>query len=143
MHLSILTFCCHQLKIQKMGHFLILVSESSSIKNMITKKMTPFFSSTLWALSVCMFHFCISRPSKFSSLCLIFVLISKIRFYMPKMPLSKHRYPFSRKMLRTFFWYILYFVPNLIPVCFRSYRLQLITTKTRTVKAVPTTQDEN
>ena len=59
------------------------------------------------------------------------------------MPLSKHRYPFSRKMLRTLFWYILYFVPNLIPVCFRSYRLQLITTKTRTVKAVPTTQDEN
>ena len=26
----------------------------------------PFFSSALWALSVAIFHFCISRPSKFS-----------------------------------------------------------------------------
>ena len=33
---------------------------------MITRKMTPVFSYTLQALSVGIFDFCISRPSKFS-----------------------------------------------------------------------------
>ena len=36
--------------------------------NMITKKMTLSFSSTLRALFVGIFHSCISRPSKFSSM---------------------------------------------------------------------------
>ena len=44
--------------------------------NMITRKMTLFFSSTLWFLSVIVFHFCVSRPSKFNfcrvSLCIMF-----------------------------------------------------------------------
>ena len=43
---------------------------------MITRQMTPVFSSALWTLSVGTFYFCILRPSKFSSmnsgLCFIF-----------------------------------------------------------------------
>ena len=30
--------------------------------------MTRFFWSTVWTVSVCTFHFCILRPSKFSSM---------------------------------------------------------------------------
>ena len=36
--------------------------------NMIAGQMTPFFSSTLWAVAVGIFHFCISGPSKFNSM---------------------------------------------------------------------------
>ena len=36
--------------------------------NMIPRKMNPFFSSTIWALSVDIFHFSISRPSKLNSM---------------------------------------------------------------------------
>ena len=35
--------------------------------NMITRKMTDFFSYTLWAPSIGIFHFCILRPSTFNS----------------------------------------------------------------------------
>ena len=39
--------------------------------------LDPIFSSNLWALSVRIFHFCISRPSKFGSiwspLCIMFL----------------------------------------------------------------------
>ena len=35
---------------------------------MIAGQMTPFFSSTLGAVSVGIFHFCISGPSTFNSL---------------------------------------------------------------------------
>ena len=55
-----LIFCCHHQKIQKMSHFCILMPLTQGV-NMITRQTTPFFSSTLWALSVGIFHFCISR----------------------------------------------------------------------------------
>ena len=43
-------------------------TERSSWVNMVIRQRTPFFSSTLWAISVGTFHFCMSRPSKFSSM---------------------------------------------------------------------------
>ena len=43
----------------------IFVSNDYEI-TMVTRQMTPFFSSAPRALSVGIFHFCISRPSKFS-----------------------------------------------------------------------------
>ena len=52
--------------------------------NMITRKTTPFFSSTLWVLFVGIFHFCISKPSKFSSMGsppLHYVLVCKIHIW--------------------------------------------------------------
>ena len=43
----------------------ISVSDDSEI-TMKTRQMTPFFSSALRALFVGTFHFCISKPSKFT-----------------------------------------------------------------------------
>ena len=43
-------------------------TERSSWVYMVTRQMTPFFSPTIWNISVGTFHFCISRPSKFSSI---------------------------------------------------------------------------
>ena len=86
MHLNILSklwlICCwHQQKIQKWATFDIFITITREV-NMITRQMTPFFLSTLWALSVCVFHFCISRSSKFSSMgslpLLYYVLVCKI-----------------------------------------------------------------
>ena len=49
---------------------------------MITRQMTPFYSSSLQALSVGIFHFCISRPSKFSFVespsCIMFLSVKYI-----------------------------------------------------------------
>ena len=47
------------------------------VLSMITWQMVALFPSTLWALSVGIFHFCISKPSKFipwgpSCLCIMF-----------------------------------------------------------------------
>ena len=43
-------------------------TERSSSVNMITRQMTPFFHLyTIWTLFVDTIHFCILRPSKFSS----------------------------------------------------------------------------
>ena len=50
--------------------------------NMITRKMNPFFSSTLWALSVDIFHFCISRPSKLNSMGTPFVFFGLWNAYL-------------------------------------------------------------
>ena len=33
---------------------------------MVTRPITPLFSSTLCVLPVCIFYFCIAKPSKFS-----------------------------------------------------------------------------
>ena len=44
--------------------------------NMITRKVTPFSASTLRALFVDIFHFCILRPSKFTSMRSPFALCS-------------------------------------------------------------------
>ena len=43
----------------------LFVSDDSEI-TMLTRQMTPFFSSALRALCIGRFHSCISRPSKFS-----------------------------------------------------------------------------
>ena len=45
------------------------------------KTNDPIFSSLTWIISVGLFHFCISRPSKFSSMrcpLLLYVLVCKI-----------------------------------------------------------------
>ena len=44
--------------------------------NMIAQQMRPFFSTTFWVLPICIFHFSMSRPSKFNSI------------YMPNMTTS-------------------------------------------------------
>ena len=51
-----LIFCCRQQKIQKMNHFWHLMTIIPGV-NAITRKKTPFFSSSLRALSVGIFHF--------------------------------------------------------------------------------------
>ena len=48
-----------------MGQFDILMTITLGV-NMITRKITTFFSSALWALFVGIFHFCISKLSKFN-----------------------------------------------------------------------------
>ena len=62
-----LIFCCHQQKIQKMSLFDILVTITPGV-NMITRQLIPFFLSTLWAPSVGIFYFCISRSLKLNSM---------------------------------------------------------------------------
>ena len=70
MHVNILSklwliFCCHQQKIQKCAIFDILMTITSA-ENII-RRTTPFLSSTFWSVSIGLFHFCISKPAKFSS----------------------------------------------------------------------------
>ena len=62
-----LIFCCHQQKVQKMSLFDILVTITPGV-NMITRQLIPFFLSTLWAPSVGIFYFCISRSLKLNSM---------------------------------------------------------------------------
>ena len=73
-----LIFCCHQQKIQKWAIFDILMTITLGV-NMITRQMTPLFSPTLWVLSVRIFHFWISRPSKFNSTCIIFRSVKHLK----------------------------------------------------------------
>ena len=47
--------------------FYILMTLTPGV-NMITRQFTPFLSCTLWALSVDVFNFWISRTSKFNSM---------------------------------------------------------------------------
>ena len=93
--------------------------------NIITRQMNPFFPSTLLASSVGIFHFCISRPSKVSSMGslphLHSVLICKIHIYMPKI---KDRFLFSKKFAN--FCYVTSFVPNLILIWSRSHELSTL-----------------
>ena len=70
-------FFCHQQKIQKITNFDILKTINLEV-NMTNRQMTPFFSSTLWALSVGVFYFSISRPLKFISLGPHFALCSDL-----------------------------------------------------------------
>ena len=121
MHLNILPnlwliFCTHQQKIWKWAIFDILMTITLGV-NMITRQMILFFSSTLWALSVGIFHFCISRPSKFTSVespPLHYGLFFRIQIYMPKMGLSIDIFFYIKY---ADFWYIcLQFDTNLAPV---------------------------
>ena len=57
--------------------------------NRIIRQMTPFFSSTFWAVSVAQFHCYISRSSRFSFMGSpsAWFLVCKIQIYIPKMKL--------------------------------------------------------
>ena len=70
-----LMFAVISRKYKKWAIFNILMTITLR-ENMLTWQMILFFSSTLWALSVSIFHFCIWRPSKFNSmgspLCIMF-----------------------------------------------------------------------
>ena len=56
------------------------ISETITLRvNIIHRQMTPFFSPNLWALSVGIFHFCFSRPSKFNSMGSPFALSSGLK----------------------------------------------------------------
>ena len=91
-----LIFCWHQQKMQKWAIFDISITITLGA-NMTTRETTPFFSSTPWALSVGIFHFCISRRPKDISRSsvlggpplLCYFLVCKIHIYMPKMTLSR------------------------------------------------------
>ena len=72
MHVNILSklwliFCWHQQKIQKMSHFLLFNDHNLESKH-DNYMNDPSFSLAFWALSVGIFHFCISKSSKFSSM---------------------------------------------------------------------------
>ena len=89
--------------------------------NKITKQMTPLFSSTLWALSVGIFHFSISIHSKlYGSHPLQYVLVCSGKddtFNLVHIDiLIKFAY----------FWYITSFVPNLISTWPQSHGLSCL-----------------
>ena len=63
-----LIFCCCQQKIQKKSHALHFNNHNSGSEHNFyhfLNILIPFFSSTLWALSVGLSHLCIQRTSKF------------------------------------------------------------------------------
>ena len=101
-------------------------NNNNNIVNMITRQMTPLSTSILWTLSVGISYFCISRPSKFSSmrypLCMFWSC--RIYIYMSKMTLSSllTKTSFLYRNLANF-WYITRFVPNLIPSWPQSHGL--------------------
>ena len=83
--------------------------------------ITPFFSSTFWALSVGIFHFRISRPSKFNFmgflLTLHLVMVCKIHTYMPRMTLLTLLTNISFFYVTfTNVWCIKCFLPSMIPI---------------------------
>ena len=98
---------------------------------MITRQMTTFSASTLWALSIGIFHFRIFRPSKFSSMGslshLRFVLVCKMHIYIPKMTLLS-LLTYTSFFYKTFakFHYITCFVPNLILIWAQSHGLSTL-----------------
>ena len=68
--------------------------------NIVTGQMIPFVLSTLLALSVGAFYFCISRPSKFNSIadpfCIMFWSVNYISTCQRRhFQACQHRYPFS------------------------------------------------
>ena len=85
------TLCCHQQKIQKMSsHFWRVYDHNFGSKH-DNQTNDPIFLFVLWALSFGIFHFRISKPSKFSSMGppFAYVLVCKIHIYMLKMSLSR------------------------------------------------------
>ena len=84
-------FCCHQK----------------------TRQRTLFFSSTLWALSVGIIHFSISRPSKLNSMRSppLYVIFWYVKYLFKPVRMISF---FFRKLVN--FWYITCFPPNLIPI---------------------------
>ena len=86
--------------------------------NMMNKKMNPFFfSSTLQALSIGIFNFSFQDLQN-SVPPLHFVLFCKIHIYVPKMTLLILLTWISFLYIKfANFWYIIFSVPNLIPIC--------------------------
>ena len=102
-----------------------------TLKHMTTRQINPLFfffkKSTFWAISISTFHFCISRPSKFSFLgslhCIMFrsvkytftcqwwlsMLLTYISFFYIK---------------HANLWYITCFVPHSITIWPQSHGLQ-------------------
>ena len=77
-----LIFCCYQQKIQKWIIFDISMTITLRV-NMITRQMTPLFSSTLWALSVDIFRFLHFKTRKIQ-FPLHYVLVCKLQICKPK-----------------------------------------------------------
>lgn len=77
-------------KYKKWDIFEILVIITLEV-NIITRQMAPFFSTTLWALSLGVFHFSITVHSKFIFYGippLHYVLVCNIHIHTPKKALS-------------------------------------------------------
>ena len=87
----------------------------------VIRQMDPYFSFTLWYLPASIFHFSISRPSKFNfmgpSFCIIF-WSAKCTFTCQKSYFQScwHKYPFLHKN---------YSAPNLIPSWTQSHKVFL------------------
>ena len=96
--------------------------------------MTPFFSSTPWTLTVGIFHFSISRPSKLNSMEIQFPFalcsgLKNTRWHAQDNTFKPVNIDIF--FLQTFanFRYITYFVSSLIPVWFQSHGLYSICSK--------------
>ena len=74
-------FCCYQREKHKMSHFWHFKDNKFGSKH-DNYQMNLFFLCTLWALSLNIFHFYISRHSKFNSmrslLCILFWFVKYI-----------------------------------------------------------------
>ena len=96
--------------------------------NVITRQITSLFSSTLWPLSVGIFHFCIWRPSKFScmefSFCIMFWSVKHTftcqKWHFPSLLtwISFFHIKFAN------FWHLTCSVPTLIPIWPQSHGLR-------------------
>ena len=86
--------------------------------NMINRQMSPFFSSTLWALSLVSLIFAFQYISPWH-----YVLVCKIHIYMLKMTLWILLYKIMFYIKFANFGYITCFNPNLIPAWPRSHGL--------------------
>ena len=110
-------------KNKKRSHFSHFNDHNSRV-NMITKQMTPFFSSTRRALftGIFIFAFLDLQNSVLWDPPLHYVLVCKIHIYMPKMTLWSMLKQISFFYIKsTNFWYITCFALNLIPIWSRSY----------------------
>ena len=91
-------------------------------------QMILFFTSTLWALSIGIFYFCISRPSKFSSMgtppFLHYVQVCKTDVNMSNMTLSS-LFTWTSLFCIKFvnFLYVTWFTPNLTLILPQSHGL--------------------
>ena len=83
--------------------------------NMMSRKMTPFFSSNLWAVSGGIFHFCISRDLKnFKKFPFCIMSWSVNHIYILKMTLSNlSTYICSFYITFSNFWHVL------LPICYQ------------------------
>ena len=104
---------------KKWAIFYILMAITPGVR-MITRRMTPFSSSTFWVLPICIFQVSISKPSKFQFHgvhILHYVLVCKKQFIAKDDTFKLVNIDilfFYTKFAN--FWYITYSVSNLIPI---------------------------